>query len=101
MDIESGTEVETVARPQVAAFPLDRRVGEVRRAARMLASLDDVDACDAFRHALAERMFADLEAIGLTEDAQDEAVGAFFHAVECALEDVFAAALEQYSLGLH
>ena len=100
METEFRTEVETVAGPRVAAFPLDRRVGEVRRVARMLASLDDVDASDAFRHAIADELFAGLAEIGLPEDAQDEAVGAFFHAVECALEEVIVESLERASIGL-
>ena len=66
----------------------------------MLASLDDVDASDAFRHAIADELFAGLAEIGLPEDAQDEAVGAFFHAVECALEEVIVESLERASIGL-
>lgn len=100
METGLGIEIETVGARRVVSFPLHRRTGEVRRVARALAAIADVDDCDAYRHDLAEEMFASLASLGLSEDEQDEEVGAFFHAVECALEHVFAEALEQASIGL-
>lgn len=76
-----------IASECMVAFPLDRRVGEIRRAARTLATVTCVDLADAYRHDVAERFFAELAAVGLPEERQDEMVGAFFAAVDAMIED--------------
>jgi hypothetical protein len=63
-------------------FPLDRRHGQIRRAALALAAARSAAAAERLRFAVADALFAELEAFGLDEAAQDEAVGAFFIALE-------------------
>lgn len=82
--------IQDVSAPvsSVVVFPDARRTALVRRAARQLdlAAADDV-AVDLFCDGLAEEMRSRLAALGMDEDAQDEAVGAFFVAVEAAREE--------------
>ncbi|PSM16752.1 MULTISPECIES: DUF6074 family protein [Nitratireductor] len=85
---------------RVVAFPLWRRADAVARAARALAALGDLDARDDYRHRLAARFFAELDALGLSEADQDEEVGAFFYEVEFALEDLFGEALKDVTTGM-
>ncbi len=72
----------------VVAFPDSRRTALVRRAARQLdlVASDDV-AVDLVCDGLADEMRARIAALGMDEDAQDEAVGAFFVAVDAAREE--------------
>ncbi|APH73566.1 DUF6074 family protein [Aquibium oceanicum] len=86
-------ETETVE-CRINVFPLWRRTAEVRRAATTLAVIADTDDADDFRHALARQYFAELADFGLSEDEQDELVGAFFHQVELELEVMFLEASE-------
>lgn len=78
----------------VMAFPLSRRWREVRSAALTLAAVTSEDDADLVRHELAERLFDQLARLGLSEDEQDEEVGAFFHRVDMELEEMFDAALD-------
>ena len=66
----------------VVPFPLTSRIGEVRAAAAELIGKRSMAAATKFRNALAGRKFAELAALGLDEETQDEAVGAFLSAVE-------------------
>lgn len=72
----------------VVPFPLTSRIGEVRAAAAELMGKRSTTAATRFRNALAGRKFAELAALGLDEDTQDEAVGAFLSAVERELAEL-------------
>ncbi|WP_157928765.1 DUF6074 family protein [Pararhizobium haloflavum] len=67
---------------QVVVFPLHRRSGAVRVAAAKLLRSRTAAAANRYRHTLAQEKFAELAALGLSEDEQDEAVGAFLTEVE-------------------
>jgi hypothetical protein len=69
----------------VVAFPDARRTALVARVAADLDRLEgDSDAADAYCDGVSGDLLARLAALGLDEDAQDEAIGAFFCAVEQA-----------------
>jgi hypothetical protein len=89
-DMKAQPAIQDVTAPvsSVVAFPDARRTALVRRAARELdrVASDDV-AVDLVCDGLADEMRARLAALGMDEDAQDEAVGAFFIAVDAAREE--------------
>ncbi len=66
----------------VVLFPLERQRREVSDLARRLLRKRSVAAADKECSRVADAMFARLARLGLGEMEQDEAVGAFFHAVE-------------------
>lgn len=67
---------------QIIAFPLTRRAARVREVAtRIMEKASDRQA-SAYRNQVAETFFRHLDRIGISEDEQDEQVGAFFTAVE-------------------
>lgn len=68
--------------PAVILFPMERRVGEIRRAAAGLLKTRSAASASRFRNKIAEQKFAELAALGLSEAEQDEAVGAFLSDVE-------------------
>lgn len=66
---------------RVVPFPLYRRVGKIREVAGR--SLNKTPTCrERYFDQVAGSLFAALARIGVPEAAQDEAVGAFFAAVE-------------------
>ena len=73
---------------RVVLFPLSNQVGEVRTAAAGLIRKRSAAAAARFRQDLAKRKFAELEALGLGEEEQDEAVGDFLSAVERELAEL-------------
>lgn len=89
MNLEPNTAVETIAESvcEVIAFPVWRRAGELRAAAIQLAEIEDIERADHIRYALGERLFAELDMLGLSEGEQDEQVGAFFFELDMLLED--------------
>jgi hypothetical protein len=74
---------------RVVVFPLWRRVDEVRRVAMNLAVVAGTEDADDYRFEVANRLFAELAALGVAELDQDELVGAFFHQVDLALEVLY------------
>lgn len=68
--------------PAVVCFPLGRRIGRIRSVAGLLLAAPDLETSDVCRHQIAQDLFVELAGIGMDESEQDEAVGAFFHAVE-------------------
>jgi hypothetical protein len=72
----------------IVLFPLDFQAGSVRRAAHALLKKRSTAAANRFRDALAREKFDELALLGLSEDAQDEAVGAFLTAVERELAEL-------------
>lgn len=66
----------------LALFPLARRAGDIREAAATLLKKRSRASADRFRTMLAQEKFAELSVLGLSEDEQDEAVGAFLTEVE-------------------
>lgn len=69
-------------RGAVICFPLTRQVSRIRATAALLLAAPDIETSDICRHAVSEEIFGELEAMGMGEYEQDEAVGAFFTAVE-------------------
>lgn len=69
-------------RAMILAFPPSRRVSLVRGTARVLATRRTAADADRHRFKVSEALFSELARLGLDEYAQDEAVGAFFDAVE-------------------
>ena len=69
----------------VVSFPLDRQVRRIQAAASLLARLDNSDIADFCRHRIADDLFRELSDLGIAEAEQDEAVGAFFAAVEAEM----------------
>ena len=72
----------TPFRCEVVAFPLPRRTREIRETATAISRKRTIKSADEYRGKVAEALFAQLASIGLSETAQDEAVGAFFDAVD-------------------
>jgi hypothetical protein len=66
----------------IAIFPVDRQHARIKAAARHLFNRRSRVAADRYRQELADTLFAQLSGLGLSEEAQDEAVGAFLMAVE-------------------
>jgi hypothetical protein len=77
---QSSVAFEEVSR--VIAFPPEREASRVRALARRLMRKRSQKAADAECARVADEMFARLAALGLSEYEQDEAVGAFFFAVD-------------------
>ena len=76
--------VESPVSCQIIPFPLTRRLATVREVAARLRAKNDRHA-EAYRNRVADSLFEHLARIGLSEDEQDEQVGAFFSAVELEL----------------
>ena len=77
-----------VAEPkgEVVLFPPARQSREIEDLARRLVRKRSQDAADRECARVSDAMFARLAALGLSECEQDEAVGAFFHEVDCEVE---------------
>ena len=69
----------------VVYFPLARQVKRIDAVASLVARLTDVDIADFCRHRIADDLFRELSDLGVPEAEQDEAVGAFFAAVEAEI----------------
>jgi hypothetical protein len=75
----------------VIAFPPPRQRREIEALARRLSRKRSQAAADRECSMVADAMFARLAALGLSEAEQDEAVGAFFHEVDCEVDRLAAA----------
>jgi hypothetical protein len=75
----------------VLVFPPERQASRVREVAGRLMRKRSQKAADAECSRVADEMFARLAALGLGEAEQDEAVGAFFHEVDCEMDRLSAA----------
>jgi hypothetical protein len=73
--------VEPVTSCQIIPFPLTKRSATVREVAAGLKGKSNRHA-EAYRNRIADELFEHLARTGLSEDEQDEQVGAFFSAVE-------------------
>jgi hypothetical protein len=70
---------------RVLLFPLHRQAARVGDTARRLIRKRSASSADRECSRIADEMFARLDRLGLCEAEQEEAVGAFFHVVECEL----------------
>jgi hypothetical protein len=84
----NGQQMEMQGQSSVVLFPLNHQIGEVRAAATELLKKRSAAAATRFRNALAQQKFAALAKLGLSEEEQDEAVGAFLSAVERELAEL-------------
>lgn len=84
--MEAGT--ETGGMSSVVLFPAAAQVGLVRQAAGKLLKKRSAAAAARYRQSLAEQKFAEFAALGLSEEEQDEAVGAFLSEVERELAEL-------------
>ncbi|MGN7772172.1 DUF6074 family protein [Phyllobacterium sp. 22552] len=71
---------------KIILFPLTHRVGKVRDVAEKLVEKSSARAADYYRSQVSDALFKHLEKLGLSEDEQDEQVGAFFAAVDVEAE---------------
>lgn len=69
----------------IIAFPLDRRVGKIRDVARKLLSKSTDHHADYYAGQVTEALRRHLEKLGLSEDQQDEQIGAFWAKVDVEL----------------
>lgn len=76
---------ESAAGAAITLFPMDRRRGRIESVADALHRASSDRVADRYAGVVADTLFAELELCGLPEEAQDEAVGAFFHEVEQVL----------------
>jgi hypothetical protein len=81
----------TARESEVIVFPLQRQRRQIEDLARRLARKRSQQAADRECAAVADAMFARLAALGLSEAEQDEAVGAFFHEVDCEVDRLVVA----------
>ena len=81
--------MSTPAQCRIVVFPLWRRADVVRSVAMKLAPIAGTEAADDYRYEMADRLFAELSAMGVAETEQDELVGAFFHQVDLTLEVLY------------
>lgn len=81
----SAEHLEPARSGMVVSFPPARQVQRVAAAAALLAGIDNIEVADFCRHLIADDLFRELDALGIAEDEQDEAVGAFFVAVEAEM----------------
>lgn len=81
-----------IAEPQgaVVLFPPARQSREIEDLARRLVRKRSQAAADRECARVSDAMFARLATLGLSECEQDEAVGAFFHEVDCEVERLLA-----------
>ncbi|MEP7452420.1 DUF6074 family protein [Phyllobacterium sp. SB3] len=82
------SKVESSVSCQIVPFPLTRRLATVRDVAAKLKEKNDRHA-EAYRNRIADELFEHLARIGLSEDEQDEQVGAFFSAVELEMFEMY------------
>lgn len=71
---------------QLLVFPLARRAGLVRATAHALMAMSSQRAVDRYRGKVADRLFAELAGLGISEYEQDEAVGAFFFEIDLLVD---------------
>jgi hypothetical protein len=73
---------------QIIPFPMTKRLATVREVAATLKGKNGRHA-EAYRNRIADGLFEHLARIGLSEDEQDEEVGAFFSAVELEMFQMY------------
>lgn len=67
---------------RIIPFPPARRVDLIRKTANELARRKTERGADSYRGRVADRLFVQLAALGMSDYEQDEAVGAFFNALD-------------------
>lgn len=79
MDLLEWTPKDTCT---VIAFPLVRRAGKIRDVAAKLLTKSSDRHVESYRNQVTDALLNHLDRLGVPEAAQDEQVGAFWHAVE-------------------
>ncbi|MHC1547563.1 DUF6074 family protein [Phyllobacterium sp. K27] len=80
--------IESAMGCQIIPFPLTKRLATVREVATKLREKNGRHE-EAYRNRVADGLFEHLARIGLSEDEQDEEVGAFFSAVELEMFQMY------------